>query len=337
MAYIDLDKTIDSGSSTTATVISSPTYWGTKDGYVDTSFVNFTMRYLNDSLTTYDVDWNASILIWLPDTTGRAGEIASLDNSVTFPVWTKHWYMKLNKHTKLVKASGISMTVTLWWVNVWTLAVGDEPYWIAIDSGYAYVVNANANNVSKIDLSTFTVVWTVTVGTNPRWIATNNGYAYVTNVNSDNVSKIDLSTFTVVWTLAVGDAPYWIAIDSGYAYVTNDNSNNVSKIDLSTFTVVWTVTVGTNPRWIATNNGYAYVTNASSDNVNKIDLTRPDRTNKIELNWTEVYSIVTLHNQWAVNTTQNNSYFVLDTDLLHFEYIMWVGATISWFSVDCIF
>ena len=54
------------------------------------------------------------------------------------------------------------------------LAVGSNPYSIAIDptGTYAYTANESASTVTKIDLSTFTTIGgALTVGTNPFSIA----------------------------------------------------------------------------------------------------------------------------------------------------------------------
>ena len=78
------------------------------------------------------------------------------------------------------------------------LAVGSNPYSIAIDptGTYAYVANDGANTVTKINLSTFlTVGSALAVGSDPVSIAIDptGTYAYVANYGASTVTKINLS------------------------------------------------------------------------------------------------------------------------------------------------
>lgn len=85
---------------------------------------------------------------------------------------------------------------------------------------FAYVTNANSNNVSVIDTATNTEVdvdgnsgngiTRITVGSLPEGVAVtpDGGFVYVANLDSDNVSVIDTSTNTVTDTVSVGDGPF---------------------------------------------------------------------------------------------------------------------------------
>ena len=143
---------------------------------------------------------------------------------------------------------------------------------------FAYITNQNSNNVSVIDTATHAVVTTVAVGANPYGVAVNRGgaRAYVVNGNSGNVSVIDTTTNTVIATVMVGANPGGIAVspDGTRAYVANFGSNYVSVIDTATNTVIDTVLVGIGPVGVAVNpaNARAYVANRGGNNVSVIDI-----------------------------------------------------------------
>ncbi|MET7492672.1 Ig-like domain-containing protein [Streptomyces sp900116325] len=142
---------------------------------------------------------------------------------------------------------------------------------------YAYVANANGDNVSVIDTATDAVIATIPLGDGPRGVAvTPDGTrVYVTNNNSDNVSVIDTTTAAVIATVPVGDDPQKVVVtpDATHVYVPNNDSDNVSVIDTVTDTVTATVPVGDQPFGVAvTPDGTrVYVTNEMGDNVSVID------------------------------------------------------------------
>jgi len=76
---------------------------------------------------------------------------------------------------------------------------------------FAYIPNANSNNVSVIDIATNAVVATVPVGLFPRGSAVNPGgaFAYIANSTGNSVSVINTATNTVA-TTRLGLAP-WVS------------------------------------------------------------------------------------------------------------------------------
>jgi YVTN family beta-propeller protein len=78
-------------------------------------------------------------------------------------------------------------------------------------------------------------------------------FAYITNAESDNVSVIDTTTNKVTATIPVGSNPMGVAISpSGTkVYVINAHSNDVSVIDTATNIVITTVPVGSSPKGVA--------------------------------------------------------------------------------------
>ncbi len=142
---------------------------------------------------------------------------------------------------------------------------------------FAYVPNANSNNVSVINTSTNTVVATVPVGSRPGAVAItpDGSFAYVVNFDSDNVSVINTSTNTVVATVPVGSFPHAVAItpNGSFAYVANFLSASVSVINTGTNAVVATVPVefGAIDVAITPDGSFAYVPNFHTANVSVIN------------------------------------------------------------------
>ena len=176
-------------------------------------------------------------------------------------------------------------TGTTTWSYTWTLPV-DGSYSLKVkatdnagnvetpgaQSGpYAYIPNADSNNVSVINTDTNTVVATVPVGAFPIGVAVNPSgtRVYVTNMHDNSISVINTATNTVVATVGVGYWPCGIAVNpSGTrVYVTNVADHNVSVIDTSTNTVIATVAVGSSPYCVAVNPSgtRAYVVNDDGD------------------------------------------------------------------------
>ena len=81
---------------------------------------------------------------------------------------------------------------------------------------FAYVANANSNNVSVIDTATTppSVVATIPVGSHPIGVAVapDGKHVYVTNFFSDTVSVIDTGSNTVMATVPVGRVPEAVAV-----------------------------------------------------------------------------------------------------------------------------
>ena len=79
----------------------------------------------------------------------------------------------------------------------------------ALAAPFAYITNADSNNVSVLDISTNTVVTTIPVGSGPRGVAVSPAgtRVYVANYISNDVSVIDAVSNTVVATLPVLAAP----------------------------------------------------------------------------------------------------------------------------------
>ena len=118
---------------------------------------------------------------------------------------------------------------------------------------YAYITNGKSNNVTVIDLRTYSPVRTLTVGSEPTGVAANpkRNEVYVVNSASSNVSVIDAEQNKVVATIGVGGKPYFIDVspDGHRAWVANSGSASVSVLDLDRRAVAATLRVAKARDW----------------------------------------------------------------------------------------
>jgi YVTN family beta-propeller protein len=118
-----------------------------------------------------------------------------------------------------------------------TIAVGDNPIGVAVDSvgRRVFVANYYGNSVSVIDADTLSVVATVPTGAQPYSVAVDQSSrkAYVSCYASSSVTVIDSALAAT--SVAVGDRPYALGIDEGLAshqvYAGNWGGDSVTIID----------------------------------------------------------------------------------------------------------
>lgn len=128
--------------------------------------------------------------------------------------------------------------------------VGDDPRGVVFssDGEFAYIANAGADTVSKVDADTRTIVDTAAVGEEPINLALRPGSneLWVTSFATSTVSIIDLTTFNTVTTTvgSGGFRPYSIAFspDGAFAFVVNYAASLIAKIDTTTRMIVDSVT-----------------------------------------------------------------------------------------------
>lgn len=160
------------------------------------------------------------------------------------------------------------------------IAVGSEPWDVAItpDGSTVLVANSGSASVTPIDTATETAGTPIPVGEGPREIAiTPDGkMAYVTNWTSGTVTPIEMATDTPGTPIPVGTDPMGIAItpNGETAYVANYGSNTITPIDLSTNTAGTEIPVGEGPKSVAiTPDGRtAYVVNYNAGTVTPLEV-----------------------------------------------------------------
>jgi len=145
--------------------------------------------------------------------------------------------------------------------DVRTIAVGAQPWAVAVDAGHdrALVVNRTtgssgysygAGSVSLLKTSTGALVRTMAVGPDPRAVAVDDhlGRAFVPNDDDATVSVLDTRSGAPLATISVGSRPHAIALDAQThrAFVLNTGDNSVSVLDTRRDTVVRTIHLGEN-------------------------------------------------------------------------------------------
>jgi YVTN family beta-propeller protein len=102
-----------------------------------------------------------------------------------------------------------------------SLKVGTMPHWIAVNSQgtTAWVTNETSNDISVVDLSTFTVTATIPVGNAPRKIvvqpgATSGGQTSSTGQMADTVTIKGMAFDKSTITIKAGGTITWVNQDS---------------------------------------------------------------------------------------------------------------------------
>jgi YVTN family beta-propeller protein len=132
-----------------------------------------------------------------------------------------------------------------------------SPTSIAVDREAAWVADASANTVTRIDQTN--VVTPIPVGRGPSGIAVAEGAVWVTESLDDAVVRIDPDRAAVSTTISVGRSPSGIAVGEGAVWVANSRDGTVSRIDPETNKVVDTIEVGGSPRDIVVGAGKVWV------------------------------------------------------------------------------
>jgi YVTN family beta-propeller protein len=170
-----------------------------------------------------------------------------------------------------------------------TMAVGDAPHGVAVNSGAGllYIANHKDDSLTVIDSTDYTEIRTTAVGNGPNGVAYNprNDLVYVALRNSNQVKVLEANGRDVVTTMDVDLLPDGVAVNpvTNKIFVANFGSNTVSKIDGKTNTLEESIYVGIEPSMIAVNpdTDKAYVTLHaegrvavidSQDNVNVVDI-----------------------------------------------------------------
>jgi 6-phosphogluconolactonase len=170
--------------------------------------------------------------------------------------------------------------------SIGTVATGNDPNSVAIDSGgkFAYVANFSSNDVSMYTINAtsgaLTSAGTVATGQNPASVTVHPSgkFAYVTNQGSNSVSMYSVDTtsgaLSPTGTVATGTQPLSVALDPAgkFAYVVNLISNDVSMYSVGTdgsLTSLGTIAAGTSPTSVVVHpsGGFVYVTNSGSNDI----------------------------------------------------------------------
>jgi DNA-binding beta-propeller fold protein YncE len=122
-----------------------------------------------------------------------------------------------------------------------TLAVGQEPYGIAVDSGRhrLYVANQRSNSISIFDINTLDLIDTLNLGTisglSGIAIDTVRQIIYAPARFTNELTAINIGPRSILWSTGTGSSPNSVALHSngGVAYVTNQGSNSLTTTRLT--------------------------------------------------------------------------------------------------------
>lgn len=152
--------------------------------------------------------------------------------------------------------------------------VGNHPAHIVFTENgkYALVTNNEDNNVSVIDMASYSVIQTIPTGKGPHGfrISKDSKYAYIANMGEDSVSVINLETMKEEKKMKVGSTPVTTGItsDGKTLVVTLNAENALAIVDLANGKVE-KVPVGQGPAqvYMDYDDTFAYVANQGTKDV----------------------------------------------------------------------
>lgn len=227
-----------------------------------------------------------------------------------------------------------------------TVEVGNHPAHIVFteDEKYALVTNNEDNNVSVIDMESFTVTQTINTGKGPHGfrISADSQKAYIANMGEDTVSVLDLKTMKEEKKITVGATPVTTGMtsDGKTLVVTLNGENKLAIVNLATDQVE-KVQVGNGPAqvYIDDNNQYAYVANQGteetpSNSVSVVDLASKKVTATIETG-KGAHGVVTSPDSKRLYVTNmyENTVSVIDTEQNKVIDTIKVGGTPNGISI----
>ncbi|GGJ71388.1 YVTN family beta-propeller protein [Anoxybacillus voinovskiensis] len=205
--------------------------------------------------------------------------------------------------------------------------VGNHPAHIVFTENgkYALVTNNEDNNVSVIDMASYSVIQTIPTGKGPHGfrISKDSRYAYIANMGEDSVSILNLETMKEEKKIKVGSTPVTTGItsDGKTLAVTLNAENALAIVDLASGKVE-KVPVGKGPAqvYMDPDDTFAYVANqgtknAPSHSVSKINIKTKQVVATIETG-KGAHGVVTSANQKYVFVTNmfDNTVSVIDKE-----------------------
>ena len=132
------------------------------------------------------------------------------------------------------------------------------PAAIALGDGAVWLVDTEANNVTRVDSTGLPT--SIAVGRGPAGIAVNDDGVWVADSLDNEVKRIDTGTLSVTDTISVGHSPTGVAVGAGSIWVANSGDGTVTRIDPKTNKVQATIDVGGSPQAITAADGRIWVT-----------------------------------------------------------------------------
>jgi YVTN family beta-propeller protein len=155
---------------------------------------------------------------------------------------------------------------------VQTLSLHGRLGGIAYGAGSLWVTNSDGRGLVQINPRTSAVVQTISVGNAPGAVAVGEGAIWVANTVDGTISRVDLASGSASDTIAVGPNPAGIAVARGGVWVAVESTGSVLRIDPTSRAVVQTIHVGNGPTGIAVGGGSVWVANTRDGTVSRVDL-----------------------------------------------------------------
>lgn len=203
--------------------------------------------------------------------------------------------------------------------------VGNHPAHIVFTENgkYALVTNNEDNNVSVIDMASYSVIQTIPTGKGPHGfrISKDSRYAYIANMGEDSVSILNLETMKEEKKIKVGSTPVTTGItsDGKTLAVTLNAENALAIVDLASGKVE-KVPVGRGPAqvYMDPDDTFAYVANqgtkdAPSHSVSKINIKTKQVVATIETG-KGAHGVVTNQKYVFVTNMFDNTVSVIDKE-----------------------
>ena len=130
-----------------------------------------------------------------------------------------------------------------------TIAVGAQPFGVAVAGGQLYVANNGGSTVSIIDTASNAVTGSIAVGSGPGEVVVDGGRAYVGNFNDGTVSVVDTTTRSTIATLSPGGLG--LAVDPVLHRLYATSGARLTVFDTDTLQAVATLSAPATGGWWA--------------------------------------------------------------------------------------
>jgi hypothetical protein len=175
-------------------------------------------------------------------------------------------------------------------VLVGTLGIGANSFGLDVSGRYAYVVDANSDDLKIIDVSDPTtpeIIGSVGFTGAPIKVFVSGRYAYVIDFVAEIIAIVDVSDPTapsITGQLTLGDNPDPLYVSGRYAYVMDTVDDDLRVIDISDPSApaqVGIVDVGNVPTAIQVSGQYAFFVDRETDQLTAVDISNPNAPTEV--------------------------------------------------------
>ncbi len=165
-----------------------------------------------------------------------------------------------------------------------SLAIGNSPFSIAVEGGFAYVVDHGSEDLKIIDVSDPVIpvlMGSLGIGAFPQSVVVQGSYGYIVDAGSNDLKIINISDSTnplLIGSLSLGGLPLSIVVQDNYAYVVDQGSYDLKVInvtDPSNPVLSGSLIIGTIPKSVTVQGDFAYILDDASNLLKIIDVSNP--------------------------------------------------------------